>query len=296
MASVVGPEAGATGLREGVPGFLQAPLRDWVYEVTEDQPSMAQRIRVRAAVPWDRAEGSMEKVSAFLAYFSPAEYLLDTIDATLALLPGKGFGRKIYLGPVVQDLEPEIPRQVEEVARRRALQQLLDDARSVCRVRPDGNGLERRASAVAVASVNSAVAAAEAKPDSGSAARHLRAALDAVRSLHPDPEKAYSQAIKAVEAAAHAVAQSVNARATLGTMRRMMRDHPEMYELAIPGPDGTGSVAPVVAMMSMLWEGQTSRHGGQAPTRPETLDEAEMAVQLAATLVEWFATGKIRRR
>src|SRR5258708_16617664 len=79
-------------------------------------------------------------------------------------------------------------------------------------------------------------------------------------------------------------------------MLGMMRDNPGRYEVAIPGPGGTGNVAPVIAMMSLLWEGQTSRHGGQRPTRPETREEAEMAVQLAATLVLWFTNGMIRRK
>jgi hypothetical protein len=186
--------------------------------------------------------------------------------------------------------------QVEDKTRRRQLQQLLDDARSVYQVRSDGRRLERRASKIAVASLENAVAAAAAETDAGSAARQLRAASDAVRALHPDPEKAYSQAIKAVESAAHAVVEPANAKATLGTMRGVMRTNPGAFELAIPGPDGMGDVAPVIAMMTLLWEGQTSRHGGQLPTRPETRVEAEMAVQLAATLVLWFTTGMTRRK
>lgn len=47
--------------------------------------------------------------------------------------------------------------------------------------------------------------------------------------------------------------------------------------------------------MTVLWQGQTSRHGGQAPTRAETLDKARAAVQLAVGLVHWFSTSIVKR-
>jgi hypothetical protein len=46
-------------------------------------------------------------------------------------------------------------------------------------------------------------------------------------------------------------------------------------------------------MMALLWEAQTSRHGGQMPTRPETREEAERAVQLASLLMLWFTSGTV---
>lgn len=38
------------------------------------------------------------------------------------------------------------------------------------------------------------------------------------------------------------------------------------------------------------------RHGGSRPTQPVTQEAAEMAVHLAATLVQWFGAGRIHRR
>jgi hypothetical protein len=49
-------------------------------------------------------------------------------------------------------------------------------------------------------------------------------------------------------------------------------------------------------MMSLLWTGQSSRHGAETVTRPETAAEAEMAVHLAVTLVYWFSTGAVRQK
>lgn len=47
--------------------------------------------------------------------------------------------------------------------------------------------------------------------------------------------------------------------------------------------------------MRALWQGQTSRHGGQTPTSPETLEAARAAVHLAATIVQWFTSGAVTR-
>ncbi|MFD6115294.1 hypothetical protein ACFWG0_35085 [Streptomyces yangpuensis] len=68
------------------------------------------------------------------------------------------------------------------------------------------------------AAVEEALKAAD-QPERGSASRHLRQAMDLAYALHPDPVKAYSEAIKAVECALHDTIQPNNRRATLGTIR-----------------------------------------------------------------------------
>jgi hypothetical protein len=132
--------------------------------------------------------------------------------------------------------------------------------------------------------------AAENK-SAGSAASHLHTAWEEIHAFEPDPVKAYSEAIKAVEAAAHAVIEPDNDESTLGTMIRELFDKDSKVSLAISG----GRVSTLRSMMSLLWFGQTSRHGGQYSTKLETFEQAEMAVHLAVTLVEWFASGKVRR-
>lgn len=46
--------------------------------------------------------------------------------------------------------------------------------------------------------------------------------------------------------------------------------------------------------LAAMWDGQTSRHGKQHPTRKETPAEARAAVHLAALLVQYFSSGAIR--
>lgn len=84
-----------------------------------------------------------------------------------------------------------------------------------------------------------------------------------------------------------------NSKAILGTMLGHMRSHPNGFCPLLPAP----GIAPsaVIGMMTALWEGQTSRHGGQQPTRPEASQEAYAAVHLAVVLVQWFRSGTVRR-
>jgi hypothetical protein len=114
-----------------------------------------------------------------------------------------------------------------------------------------------------------------------------------VHALRPDPEKAYPQAIKAVESAAHALAEPRHSRATPGLMIGHMRADLGRFSLAISA--GNGDVGVVVSVTELLWTGQTSRHGGKEPTRPETPEEARIAVHLAVTLVEWLTSGAVGR-
>ncbi|GGJ19016.1 hypothetical protein [Streptomyces brasiliensis] len=79
-------------------------------------------------------------------------------------------------------------------------------------------------------------------------------------------------------------------------MLRELRQHPRQWDVTLAGKTGTEGAATVEAMMSLLWTGQTSRHGNLQTTREETPAEARMAVDLAVSLVRWFADGAVRRR
>jgi hypothetical protein len=150
-----------------------------------------------------------------------------------------------------------------------------------------------RADLTATAALNDSAAKASARTDAGSASDHLATAWAAAYAIQPDPAKSYSESIKAVEAAAYAIIEPTNGRATLGTTLGHIRSHADDFRLILPAP-GT-SVVPVIGMMTVLWEGQTSRHGGQHPTRAESAEEARAAVHLAVTLVQWFSTGSVQR-
>ena len=123
------------------------------------------------------------------------------------------------------------------------------------------------------------------------AATHLRSAWHHAYGRNPDPSKAYSDAIKAVEAAACRVVIPNNPLPTLGLAVSAMRDKPEKWETVI-GVDG--DVDTVRMMMNTIWKGQDDRHGTDDPTRgPVEQPEAAAAVQIAVALVHLFRTGAI---
>jgi hypothetical protein len=260
---------------------------------------IAERVLLRLDLVPDKGGSAREAARHFLAYDMPVELLPDVVDAVLDLLPDPADQDEVRSGakPVSELRIAMAFSEAADADRRRAvLARLLCDALSVLRVRADGRGLERRSDASAEMAFEEAVKeAAAAAADAGSAAAHLRTAWDCVHTLHPDPVKAYAEAIKAVESAAHTVVEPRRARATLGTMLGHLRANPHYFSLVIAGPDGQGDVGPLIGCLALLWEGQSSRHGSSATTREETLEESTMAVHMAVTLVQWFTSGAVQR-
>ncbi|MEV7981822.1 hypothetical protein [Streptomyces sp. NPDC086519] len=281
-------------LIKGVPEHLEIPLRRWVMNVLQDDEVNAERValHLRLRVDTGRQEYSPAK---FLAGGTTKEQLFDVINTMLHLsapperLSNGGRGPHTYrldMGVIygAPDRETAIM----------ALQDMLTLGGSAYRVNDARTGLELRVDATAQRAVASALAASR-NPQRGSAADHMATAWKCAYGRDPDPTKAYSEAIKAVEAAAQSLVEPNNAKATLGTMLGVIRNSPQRFATAIPAAGGGDDIALVADMMRRLWQGQTSRHGSQNPTRHETQREAEMAVHLAATLVQWFAAGLIRR-
>ncbi|MFL6238370.1 MAG: hypothetical protein ACJ735_02595 [Actinomycetes bacterium] len=174
-----------------------------------------------------------------------------------------------------------------------ALEPLLAIGHSAYRVRDDFTALEMRIMPETRDAVAAAVDAGSARGSSGA---HLAAAWNAAfgRSSR-DPVKAYSEAIKAVEAAAAPVVSPKNLKATLGTMIGEMAANTSSFEVSITSTT-VDPVEVVIGDLRLLWTGQTSRHGGVGPTVAETAESAQAAVHLAAALVQMFVSGGIKRR
>lgn len=308
--------------REAVPAALEGPLRDWLDDTLRGSGGftsgirfslIAERVLLRLNLILPDAEvGVGEEIGPsrravarrFLAYGTVVDRLPDIVDAVLYLLPGPSVVVKSPSSPgepykvtVMESfaLAEGLAEESWASRKRQDLVALLDDSLSVLRVRGDSRGLERRADALSEAAFAESLKVADAASAVGSAAAHLRTAWGCVYALRPDPVRAYVEAIKAVESAAHAVVEPLQTKATLGSMRGHLRAHSDQFSLVIPGPDGKGDIGPLIGCMTLLWEGQTSRHGSSVPTREETFEEAMMAVHLAVLLVQWFASGAVQR-
>ncbi|MDX3055972.1 hypothetical protein PV394_12615 [Streptomyces sp. NE06-03E] len=257
-------------LYEGVPDHLLHPLQQWVLEAgrwSDGYLGKTMCLRLRITVP-DTTN------AAWRLSQQKGMDLLDAVDEILAFL-----------------VEMDVSGRSEV----HALDILLDDAGSAYRVADDEGGLELRVSTGVSEAMRQTITDAEAATSAGSAADHLTAAWRTAYGLHPDPVRAYSEAIKAVECAAHSVVQPNHGRATLGTMLGEIGNARAKFTTAISTPAGGDPIAPVEAMMRALWDGQTSRHGKQTGTVPETLEAARAGVHLAATLVQWFTAGSVIR-
>jgi hypothetical protein len=274
-------------LHEGVPDHLEHPMRAWIYSAL--QRGGAQQVALRLEIQIRPDWTPRGDYAWYLANALPALQLLDVIDAILGV--GGPWPALDPLDPPFGDIEGERAAHM-----RWELEVMLAEGRSAYRVNDTGDGLTTRVAQASTKAFQSVVASASQASKAGSAADLLRTAWDALYVLHPDAPKAYRHAVSAVEAAAAATIEPKNSKATLGTMLGQLRSHRQQYLLAIPGPSGTGGITPLIEMMTLLWEGQTSRHGSQAAIRMETREEAEMAVHLAVVLVHWFTTGAVQPR
>ncbi|MFJ6621206.1 hypothetical protein ACIQOW_27000 [Kitasatospora sp. NPDC091335] len=281
-----------------VPPGLEMPLRKWLHSAAWHQDGDAtRRVAVRCDLVLVRDDDQYNDrhvdYAERLAHWTPAEQLLEAVDALLDLLtadPAPSPWPSIPLMPsVLESLTGLQP------VTRRDLQVLLDDARSRYTIREDGKALVARIDPGVEHAVRDAVANGS-RPERGSASEHLQEAFARANAVTPDPVVAYSEAIKAVECAAQATLQPAHARATLGTMIGELPKLKEKLLFEIEGRNLGDGIEMVGSMMSLLWSGQTSRHGKQHATDRETVAEAIAAVHIAAALVQFFSTGAIRRK
>jgi hypothetical protein len=246
---------------EDVPGHLLEPLWSWLKNFLDDtNVAFALGIRLRLEIE-DPRRGILEQEAALgqirSHVMSDSELMLDAIEWLLAM-----------------------NGNVQLSAQR--LESILSMGNSAYRVRDDRKGLEMRIVPEVRQQVRNIV-----DSTAGSAGAHLATAWKEAYGRTPDPVKAYSEAIKAVEAAAAPVVSPNNLKATLGTLSAELRSNPAKWAFAITRPGGN-SIEDVQRLMSLLWSGQTSRHGGVNPTLAETPEAARAAVHIAATLVQFF--------
>jgi hypothetical protein len=258
-------------LVEGVPDWLHRHLVIWMYRNLQSWQGPVLALRHDSDLK-DEARQVMVRIRTSLQPWTMSAddpQFLDAVDATLhcaSWLPD-------------YDDDPGIE-----------LERLLVAAGSAWRVSDRFRGLERRVDRT----VSRAVEEATAVPIAGD---HLAIAWEAAYGRNPDPDKAYDEAVLAVEALACPLVCLNSTVPTLGTVIRDLRAQAAKWELAVGDTrtNGAATVGPMLAMLEMLWYGQ-SRHAGSANSRRQTQVEGESAVHLAATLVQWLGNGVLRRK
>jgi hypothetical protein len=267
-------------LYEGVPPHLHRSLIEWVVGLY---------LAIGAAHSKSFCRVMLQTIQARLGWSDLPEdprvlqevELLDLLDALLAFAPKNSFRYMSDYGsnPVS------------------ALDGLLELAGSAWRVNSDQDGLERRVDGSIKAAVTTTIQRAGSE-----ASDHLAAAWQAAYGRQPDPDKAYAEAVKAVEAPACQLVlqkKAANGDAVLSDVIGVLNsaDGGAKWELLLT--DRRDLPVPVdafVTMLRLLMQGHRSRHSGGPNTRRQTQAEAEAAVHLAATLVQWLSTGVLRKK
>jgi hypothetical protein len=277
-------------LFEGVPDHLLRPLAAWVVGYLSCKPGLTQRVALRLRVPLDGSDP--QQIVDVLRAKHP-DRLLDAADTAIHLDLALRYQLDVT-GPVPSlegSLAAWIPDYVwgegSSASSLEHLEEILADAGSAFTVSWRERCLQRRVDATTTTAAEQTMTAAPGD--------HLRAAWVAAYGRDTDPAKAYDEAVRAVEAAAVPLVLPHGRQETLGKVLAHLRDAGHRWELAIEGPND-GSVAPMVAMIETLWKGHVARHAGGPNFRPQRTDEAQMAVHLAATLVQWMISGAVRRR
>jgi hypothetical protein len=260
---------------EGVPEWLYPQLQQWLYRVLQHTDGPIVVLRPAHGYTADTREVMLRLRTATQPWLLGADDLLDAVDAALR-----------WVDSTWQIEDEDFSTDEREVER------LLAAANSTWRTSEQFHGLERRVDLTVTAAV------AEAIQTTGhEAADHLRASWSAAYGRNPNPDAAYSEAVKAVEAVACPAVLPSATTATLGRVRDHLRDAPDKWEVALPGKDGSPTDTGVlVTMLTSLWEGQRSRHAGTPASRRQQQIEAVAAVHLATTLVQWFTVGVLRRK
>ena len=259
------------GPHEGVPDWLWdsvlgwlTPLFTWNYQGTRYGRDVLLAIERTFRIQLSGSDGSSKWASLQYQMSISRELMLDVLD--YALKQGDS------------DLPPD------------ELDSLLTDGGSVWTVAgSDGAfGLERRVDPTA------AEAASAAIQEGGRPSEHLAAAWSSAFGRNPVPSHAYSEAVKAVEAAAKPIVTPNDDLATLGKMIVVLRDAGDRFGTAIDH-DGFSGLASMRALFEMVWKGQVGRHGTDDVEVPSsvTQESAEAAVYAAVAAVQLVRSGAV---
>ena len=274
---------------DGVPEWLFAELWGWI----DAQYPVSQ-----AGFPRPAAIGEYRAIASMLrlSLDSPADPILDSaMDLQRALYRVAQASPETLLDVAdywlrTADRERPGPAHHPHVY---SLNAILASSGSIYRVMTDSTPpyLDRRVAP----EIQQVVGQLSAR---GRAGEHVGLAWKALYGRKPDPSAGYREAIKAVEAAAIPIISPANDRATLGTVIADIRNAPDKWEVTLHSTTPEGQLPVIQGMLELLWNGQSDRHGTPDPNAPlsVTQEQAEAALHLALTLVQFFTAGAVRRK
>ncbi|VEG15846.1 Uncharacterised protein [Mycolicibacterium phlei] len=266
------------GPYEGAPDHLKFPILEWISDhlgvhehshfVNPDRDVLREigiRFRLPLATDTDPTMFALALISRAKTHEA---FVLDLADALLDMV---------------------IPQR----NRWRDLNHILSYGASVWRVNDDGTSLVRTVTEEAQATFDAATATA------GEATNELREAWTNAFGRNGDASDAWDHAIKAVEDVLIPAVVPSKAKATLGDVLGQLGSSQSAgnWKMILPGHDQTHDVAPLVAMLRLMWPNHDRHGGGPTPKRMPSAEEARAVVSLAATILQWHRDGwAIQRR
>lgn len=131
--------------------------------------------------------------------------------------------------------------------------------------------------------------------DAGKASHLLRQSWERAYGIDKSPSHAYFDAVRAVEVLSCPLFSPADSESTLGKDINVLRTGITKFSFAMADSSRTGpSLEKVLGMMQLLWHSQTDRHG-KDDYQGVSVQEAQAAVLLAATLVGWLSQGVLKR-
>lgn len=278
-------------LHEGVPVWLDQSLWRWLMDrAAEGGPDMLARLERRLRRPFtdvaDRTFGVVvaspgELLDRFWG-FADHDSRLTLLDAILADMFARAWDAS-------EEGHDDYASDMGDAADH--LETILASGGSAWRAHVAAPGwcLTRRVPEAMIAAVQQATA-----PDTD-AARKLMAAWQACYRHDPDPDQAYRQAVLAVEAVVLPVTVPKSPRASLGTAAAHIRDTMDRWSVGEMDAPEIASGQVLHDMLRALWHNQERHAHPDGTIHDVSRQEAEVAVTLAVALVQWFASGLVKK-
>jgi hypothetical protein len=258
-------------LREDVPSWLAGNLWDFVNYMIKGSGEIDYGLL--RAIERNVRVSLGEKNDVFDLYFKLRDAVHQDAGTFLNVVD------YLLTRPLARDVANELDRHLLE-------------AGSAWEVSPQADGLTRRVAPEARAAAEQVMSAGD------KAAQHVAMAWEKAYGRWPDAKAAYREAVSAVEAAAIPIVVPTDTQATLGKVIGELRVQAAQFECSLQPPAPFESIAAVVGMLQLLWKGQRDRHGSPDEEVPVSVEmpEAQAAVHLAVTLVQFFTKGHVRRK
>ncbi len=248
-------------LTRGIPDYLLSSIGSWVgewfrgpfMELSRDKLLQVCRcLRINAVGDSEQLLGELAKMSA-----ADDGFTFDLVDLLL------------YLGHNAADLDG-----------------YLREVNHEYRVADDWRHLTRRVGETAQEAYRRAVTPADR------ASALLSQAWEKAYSRHEDPAGAWDDACAAVEALLKPIVSPKDEKATLGKMKKALRDTPHKWGCALSDLGGRTGIQRFIAALDVITY-RPDRHPTSEVAGPASIEESRMVALQAVSVVNWLRDGAL---